>query len=39
MLKKMKAIGCHLAEESPIQFEQSIPIAKGHDVLVENGMD
>ena len=35
MLKKMKAIGCHLAEESPIQFEQSIPIAKGHDVLVE----
>ena len=35
MLKKMKAIGCHLAEECPIQFEQSIPIAKGHDVLVE----
>ena len=35
MLKKMKAIGCHLAEESPIQFEQSIPIAKGQDVLVE----
>ena len=31
----MKAIGCHLAEEPPIQFEQSIPIAKGHDVLVE----
>ena len=35
MLKKMKAIGCHLAEKSPVQFEQSIPIAKGHDVLVE----
>ena len=35
MLKKMKAVGYHLADEPPIQFEQSIPIAKGHDVLVK----
>ena len=35
MSEQMKAIGYHMNDAAPTSFEQDIPIAKGHDLLVK----
>lgn len=35
MTDKMKAVGYHLNSDGPTQFEQDMPVATGHDLLVK----